>query len=63
MDKEFSQFTISQLLDALYMARTSPLDSSSWREQQAAVRNKIIAELESRPVKELVQALVYEALR
>ena len=60
-DADLKEFTISQLLDALYMIRTGRLDSPDWKMQQAAAKATIVAELESRPVKELVAALIAEA--
>lgn len=62
-NKPLSEFSIDNLLDALYIVRVSSLDSAEWRAKQEAVRAKIVAELESRPVKDLVQSLIREALR
>lgn len=62
MSKELSHFSISSLLDGLYQLRTYPGDSALYRERMRVSREKIIAELESRPVKELVQALIAEAV-
>ena len=62
-DADLTGFTISQLLDGLYVIRTGHLDSSDWKMQQAAAKAKIVAELESRPAKDLVQALIAEAFQ
>lgn len=62
-DADLTEFTISQLLDGLYVIRTGHLDSPDWKMQQAAAKAKIVAELESRPAKDLVQALIAEAFQ
>lgn len=59
---DLTQFTITQLLDGLYVIRTGRLDSPDWKLQQAAAKSMIIRELESRSSKDLVAALVEEAL-
>jgi hypothetical protein len=63
MDKDLTKFSISDLLDAIYMLRVSTLDSPEWKAKQAAAREKIVAELESRPAKDLVQSLIIEAMQ
>lgn len=60
MYEDLSKFEIGSLLDALYMLRVSSLDSPEWKAKQAAARNKIVAELEARPAKDLVRALIME---
>lgn len=62
-DKSLSEFSIDNLLDALYILKVSSLDSTEWRVKQETARAKVIAELETRPVKDLVQSLIREALR
>jgi len=62
-NKDLSKFSIGELLDVIYMLRVSTLDSPEWKAKQAAAREKIVAELESRPTKDLVQALIIEAMR
>jgi hypothetical protein len=61
--KDLTTFTIDNLLDALYMLKVQTLDSEEWKEKVQDARSKVIAELEARPVKDLVQALIKEALR
>lgn len=63
MDKDLTKFSISDLLDAIYILRVSTLDSLEWKAKQAAAREKIVTELESRPAKDLVQALIIEAMK
>lgn len=61
--QDLSQFTIDNLLDALYMLKVHTLDGEEWKTKVNNARTKVIAELEARPVKDLVQALIKEALR
>lgn len=60
---DLSSFTIDSLLDALYMLKVHTLDGEDWKAKVQDARSKVIAELENRPVKDLVQALIKEALR
>ena len=59
---DLTQFTITQLLDGLYVIRTGQLDSPDWKLQQKAAKDMIIRELESRSTKDLVAALVAESM-
>jgi hypothetical protein len=63
MERDIRNFSIDRLLDELYKLRTMPLDSNDWKSQQASKRAVIVAELETRSKKDLVQALIREALR
>lgn len=63
MDKDIKSFSIDRLLDELYKLRTTPLDADDWKYKQASKRAKIVEELETRSTRDLVQALIREALR
>ena len=55
---DLSSFTINELLDGLYVLRYSSLDSPTWKASRKSARDKIVAELETRSVKDLVNHLV-----
>lgn len=61
MERDLSTFSIDQLLDAIHMLRTDPLDAAEWKAKMSEARAKIVAELELRPSKDLAQALIHEA--